>query len=110
LIKSLQKGNLQMAIFMVQGKDRKMLIEANPQFKTINCYETEQVDFERTGIAPKCAGAELSPAALNEDTGVAEPAGQEEGSVAPGIMDAKEGNPSFKRRKRRRIFSPKTLK
>jgi hypothetical protein len=38
LIKSLQKGNLQPVSFLKTNKTEKMMIEANPQYKTINIY------------------------------------------------------------------------
>ncbi len=39
LIRSLERGNLQSAAFEKDGKQEKMFIEANPQFKTINVYD-----------------------------------------------------------------------
>lgn len=41
LIASLQRGNLQVVTFQLNGSDQKMLIEANPQFKTINIYDKD---------------------------------------------------------------------
>jgi hypothetical protein len=38
LMQSLQKGNIQSVTIGVNGEQRKMFIEANPQFKTINLY------------------------------------------------------------------------
>jgi hypothetical protein len=40
LIKSLEKGNLQAVNFEEEGLERKMFIEANPQFRTINVYNS----------------------------------------------------------------------
>ena len=40
LVESLQKGNRQAVIFMQNGKEQKHFIEANPQFKTINVYDS----------------------------------------------------------------------
>ena len=39
LIESLQKGNRQSVTFLEGGKENKMFIEANPQFKSINVYD-----------------------------------------------------------------------
>lgn len=39
LLKSLQKGNVQSVTFTKDGKEEKMFIEANPQYKTINVYD-----------------------------------------------------------------------
>ena len=40
LLNSLKKGNLQSATFVVGGTESKMYVEANPQFKTVNVYDT----------------------------------------------------------------------
>jgi len=38
LMQSLQKGNIQSVTIEVNGEQRKMFIEANPQYKTVNLY------------------------------------------------------------------------
>lgn len=40
LINSLKKGNLQSVTFLVGGTETKMHVEANPQFKTVNVYDS----------------------------------------------------------------------
>lgn len=40
LVDSLQKGNRQSVTFMQGGNEQKQFIEANPQFKTINIYDS----------------------------------------------------------------------
>ncbi len=40
LIESLQKGNRQSVTFIQNGSEQKHFIEANPQFKTINVYDS----------------------------------------------------------------------
>lgn len=40
LLNSLKKGNLQSVTFVVAGVESKMYVEANPQFKTVNVYDT----------------------------------------------------------------------
>lgn len=40
LMDSLKKGNLQSATFQNNGTEQKQYIEANPQFKTINIYDS----------------------------------------------------------------------
>lgn len=40
LMDSLKKGNLQSATFQINGAEQKQYIEANPQFKTINIYDS----------------------------------------------------------------------
>ncbi|MBS1508530.1 MAG: hypothetical protein JSS79_17975 [Bacteroidetes bacterium] len=41
LIKSLEKGNQHPVTFLKDGKEEKMHIEANPQFKTLNLYDAK---------------------------------------------------------------------
>lgn len=40
LMDSLKKGNLQSATFQIDGAEQKQYIEANPQYKTINIYDS----------------------------------------------------------------------
>lgn len=40
LVESLQKGNRQSVTFIQNGGEQKQFIEANPQFKTINIYDS----------------------------------------------------------------------
>ena len=39
LLRSLEKGNVQMVTLEVGGADKKVFIEANPQYKSINVYD-----------------------------------------------------------------------
>jgi hypothetical protein len=39
LMKSLEKGNRQQVTFVKEGKEERMYIEANPQFKTLDLYD-----------------------------------------------------------------------
>lgn len=50
LLDSLKKGNLQSATFRVNGVEQKQYIEANPQFKTINIYDSsmQRVDSRQS--------------------------------------------------------------
>jgi hypothetical protein len=41
LVKSLEKGNQHQVTFLKEGKEEKMHIEANPQFKTLNLYDAK---------------------------------------------------------------------
>jgi hypothetical protein len=41
LLDSLKKGNVQSVTFQVDGTEQKHYVEANPQFKTINVYDSE---------------------------------------------------------------------
>jgi hypothetical protein len=50
LLESLKKGNRQSATFQVEGTEQKHYIEANPQFKTINIYDSamQRVDSRQS--------------------------------------------------------------
>lgn len=50
LLESLKKGNLQSVTFQVNGAEQKQYIEANPQFKTINIYDSamQKLDNRRS--------------------------------------------------------------
>jgi hypothetical protein len=43
LLKSLEKGNVQAVTFTKEGKEERMFIEANPQFKTLNLYDSRML-------------------------------------------------------------------
>lgn len=52
LLKSLEKGNLQPVTFLKEGKEEKMHVAANPQFKTLDLYDSKmQKQFQ--GIEKK---------------------------------------------------------
>jgi hypothetical protein len=63
LIQSLQKGNRQAVNFIKDGKETPMFIEANPQFKVINIYDTsgKQLSrFEKQQYLKENSGTELT--------------------------------------------------
>lgn len=41
LLKSLEKGNLTQVTFVKEGKDEKMFVAANPQFKSLDLYDAK---------------------------------------------------------------------
>ncbi|MEO7984355.1 MAG: hypothetical protein ABI688_09755 [Bacteroidota bacterium] len=47
LIRSLEKGNVQMVTLETPGKDIKVFMEANPQYKTVNLYDGKMQSFTR---------------------------------------------------------------
>jgi hypothetical protein len=47
LIRSLERGNRQSVIFIVDGQEQKMFIEANPQFKSLNIYTSDLLRVNR---------------------------------------------------------------
>lgn len=62
LMQSLQKGNRQAVNFKKEGKETPMFIEANPQFKAINVYDTsgrQLSKFEKEQYLKVTPGNEL---------------------------------------------------
>jgi len=59
LVESLQKGNRQSVTFNQGGKEQKQFIEANPQFKTINIYDSnmQRINYKQ-GLDEKQGQAE----------------------------------------------------
>ena len=47
LIRSLEKGNVQMVTVETPGKDIKVFMEANPQYKTINLYNGKMQSLDK---------------------------------------------------------------
>lgn len=41
LLKSLEKGNLQPVTFVIEGREDKMYVSANPQYKTLDLYDSK---------------------------------------------------------------------
>lgn len=61
-MQSLQKGNRQAVNFKKEGKETPMFIEANPQFKAINVYDTsgrQLSKFEKEQYLKVTPGNEL---------------------------------------------------
>lgn len=62
LMQSLQKGNIQSVTIEVNGEQKKMFIEANPQYKTVNLYNGKMQRLgqeQRLDILEKHAVKEL---------------------------------------------------
>ena len=66
LVRSLEKGNVQMVTLETPGKDLRVFIEANPQYKSVNVYSNkmERLDKDRKKIKN---GKQLSPLLLVRD-------------------------------------------
>jgi hypothetical protein len=60
LLKSLQRGNLQLVTFEKASKTEKMFIEANPMFKTINIYSLASRAAKTNGNKVSQASAETA--------------------------------------------------
>jgi hypothetical protein len=60
LLKLLEKGNMTEVTFVKEGKDEKMFVAANPQFKTLDLYDSKmQKQFQDIGKREK-EGADKS--------------------------------------------------
>jgi hypothetical protein len=72
LLESLQKGNRQSVVFIKDGNEQKVFIEANPRFKTINVYDHNMQRIDRNqGQTEKHGEGERNTAkqASKNDTG-----------------------------------------
>lgn len=52
LMKSLEKGNIQQVTFIKEGKEEKMFVSANPQYKTLDLYDSK-MEKKYQGIEKK---------------------------------------------------------
>lgn len=50
LMASLQKGNVQSVTITMNGKEEKMFISANPQFKTINVFDSQMKAVQKESL------------------------------------------------------------
>jgi hypothetical protein len=64
LMQSLQKGNVQSVNFVKDGKETPMFIEASPQFKSINVYDTAGHQLNKMEKEPYLK--EAAPALVHE--------------------------------------------
>lgn len=66
LMKSLEKGNVQSVTFAKDGNEERMYIEANPQFKTVNVFDSQmkKVYQENTAKVQQQAATVASPGDL----------------------------------------------
>lgn len=69
LMQSLQKGNLQFVELEKEGKNHSMLIEANPQFKKINLYDSDIKLIPKESL-DQYKSVNLSPAPKLEEKSV----------------------------------------
>jgi hypothetical protein len=59
LVDSLRKGNLQAVTGIVEGKEKQIFIEANPQFKNFNLYEVNEKNNRLESVKPEAYKAEI---------------------------------------------------
>lgn len=70
LISSLQRGNLQVVTFQLNGSDQKMFIEANPQFKTLNIYDTDMKLLQHDTLKKDQPGQQINSPEKQVEKGV----------------------------------------
>lgn len=83
LLKSLEKGNVQQVTFVRDGKEDKMFIEANPQYKTLNLYD-HRMEKVFQGIDKK------ERQQVDKATEKKEPVKQDVDDDGPGKQDRKQ--------------------
>ena len=72
LVSSLEKGNVQAVTFVREGKEEKMHIEANPQYKTLNVYDSDmkkifQGNEKKEGKEPEMSAGKKEEKKENKD-------------------------------------------
>lgn len=58
LIGALERGNLQPVTFIKEGKEERMHVEANPQFKTLNLYDADMKKIFQVSEKKESQGSE----------------------------------------------------
>jgi len=96
LMDSLKKGNLQFATFQTNGTEQKQYIEANPQFKTVNIYDSsmQRVDNRQSKKERQSEGQNQSVKQDNKKE-----------KQAPAEDDGPEIAKASKKRKKRQSIS-----
>ncbi|AWG22814.1 MULTISPECIES: hypothetical protein [Flavobacterium] len=71
LMDSLKRGNLQSATFLKDGEEVKQFIEVNPQFKTMNVYDTnmKRIDNIEAKVEKQSEGEKASVKQSNKKQG-----------------------------------------
>ena len=75
LIHSLQKGNLQAVTYLLEGKEQRQFIEANPQFKSISVFDVNmrpvnsQVETEKESLGQSSKQHSKKNAKTGDDEG-----------------------------------------
>jgi hypothetical protein len=87
LIKSLQKGNIQSAVVMEKiDKEVKVFIEANPQYKTLNIYDSEMKLLSREQKSDLLINPTSQNAKIQNEAGLEKTDGQ----IKTEAIDAKK--------------------
>ncbi len=69
LMQSLQKGNVQSVTIEKDGTSHKMFIEADPQYKKVNLYDSNMKLVAKESLEQYKAGIEKGSQAIKEDIG-----------------------------------------
>jgi hypothetical protein len=81
LLESLQKGDRQAVTFIQEGQEQKHYIEANPQFKTINIYDS---NLQRLNRKHSKEEMETTTQSVRQEAKITSPKqGQETGNETP---------------------------
>ena len=102
LLRSLKRGNLHTVTFQKSNKTEKMVIEANPQYKTLNIYSLSNRVTEKTSLKQDHAGTAISRPVMsgkNEMDAMEEETDREETEEGKeGELELPGGKPSAKKR------------
>jgi hypothetical protein len=102
LLKSLKRGNLHTVTFEKLNKTEKMVIEANPRYKTINIYSLAnraaaktplQQDHRSAGVSGPKAGDGNGPGGAEEESGR-----DETGEIKEEELESSAGKPPSKKK------------
>ncbi|MBK8775251.1 MAG: hypothetical protein IPM10_10670 [Chitinophagaceae bacterium] len=69
LMQSLQKGNVQSVTIEKDGSSHKMFIEADPQYKKVNLYDSNMKLVAKESLEQYKAGVDKGSKAIKEDVG-----------------------------------------
>lgn len=83
LMESLKKGNVQSATFQHNGNEIKYFLEANPQFKTINIYDSDMQRFDNRQSKSESQNQAQSHTAAQQDKKESQTVADDDGPDIP---------------------------
>lgn len=107
LIASLQRGNLQVVTFQLNGSDQKMLIEANPQFKTLNIYDKDMKLMQHDTLKKDQPAQQTNGQAKQVEKGVG--LNDKSQSQKEEINDSKKNSKAIKKEKNESLMPKKRV-
>lgn len=104
MLKSLEKGNIYPVTFDINGKEQKMLISANPQYKTVNLYDEKLRAVMREDMAPYLSNDQKKNdlKQSQESEKADQKQSQKQGKKKDNKMEGAEGGPKEKKQRKPR--------